>query len=240
MTGFGAGGPLTNPMDKPADDRLIDARLGAAPGGTADPVRILAIPGSLRAGSLNRSLLLAARDLAPVGVVVELVDLRPIPFYDGDVEAAGDPEPVHDLKARLRAADALLLATPEYNGTIPGVLQNAIDWLSRPRGASALAGKPVGIVTATPSPRGGARVQAHLAAVLTSAGAAPLAGGTVLVREASGALAADGAVADPVVRDRLRALVAALADTADGLSPGADAVVGVRRASAGIPTAAGR
>ncbi len=198
-----------------SDDTLLDARptigVGVADGAA---LRILAIPGSLRAASHNRALLLAARDLAPVGVAVEIADLRPIPFYDADVEADGDPEAVRDFKARVRAADAILIASPEYNGTIPGVLQNAIDWVSRPRGAAPLDGKPVGIATATPSPRGGARVGAHLAAVLNSAGAVPLADGAVVVREAPARFAADGALVDPEARARLRGLVAALAETA--------------------------
>lgn len=120
----------------------------------AEPFRVLAIPGSLRRGSYNRRLIVAARDAAPAGVRVELFDLRPIPVYDGDVEAAGDPPAVADFKARIRAADALLIATLEYNGTVPGVLQNAIDWASRPRAAAALDGKPVAVVGASPGPGG--------------------------------------------------------------------------------------
>ena len=100
--------------------------------------RILGISGSLRERSYNRALLRAARELAPPGVEVVEFDLSPIPPYDGDVEAAGDPEPVAELRAAVAGADALLFATPEYNRGTSGVLKNAIDWLSRPALASVL------------------------------------------------------------------------------------------------------
>jgi chromate reductase, NAD(P)H dehydrogenase (quinone) len=121
------------------------------------PIRVLGISGSLRQGSYNRALLRAAAELSPANGI-ELVehDLSPIPFYDGDVEAAGDPEPVATLRSAVREADALLLATPEYNRGTSGVLKNALDWLSRPALASVLRWKPVAIVGAS-SGRGGAR-----------------------------------------------------------------------------------
>jgi chromate reductase len=111
-------------------------------------MRILALPGSLRRGSYNRGLVRAARELAPEGVTVDVFDLRALPFFDADVEALGDPRPVEALKDAISEADALLIATPEYNHGVPGVLKNAIDWASRPKAASVLAGKPVAIMGA--------------------------------------------------------------------------------------------
>jgi chromate reductase len=118
--------------------------------------RILAISGSLRERSYNRALLRAAEELAPAGVEIEEFDLSPIPFYDGDLEAIGDPEPVAELRAAVAEADALLIATPEYNRGTSGVLKNAIDWLSRPALASVLRWKPVGVM-GTSTGRGGTR-----------------------------------------------------------------------------------
>src|SRR5919201_6101022 len=120
----------------------------------AETMRILGIPGSLRAGSYNRQLLRAARELAPEPMEIELFELHDIPPYNGDVEAQGDPEPVAAFKDAIRHAHGLLIATPEYNRGIPGVLKNAIDWASRPPLGSPLAGKQVAIMGASTG-RGG-------------------------------------------------------------------------------------
>ncbi|HET9383258.1 MAG TPA: NAD(P)H-dependent oxidoreductase [Streptomyces sp.] len=111
-------------------------------------VRILALVGSLRAGSHNRQLAEAAVGLAPAGVTVDLFEgLADIPFYNEDLDVEGSvPAAASKLREAAGAADALLLFTPEYNGTIPAVLKNAIDWLSRPYGSGALTGKPVAVV----------------------------------------------------------------------------------------------
>lgn len=111
-------------------------------------MRILALAGSLRRGSYNRGLVRAAQQLAPEGVTVDVFDLRALPHFDADVEALGDPRPVEALKEAIGSADALLIATPEYNHGVPGVLKNAIDWASRPKAATVLAGKPVAILGA--------------------------------------------------------------------------------------------
>ena len=111
-------------------------------------MRILALPGSLRRGSYNRGLIRAAQELAPDDVTIDVFDLRALPFFDADVEAHGDPRPVHALKEAIASADALLIATPEYNHGVPGVLKNAIDWASRPKASTVLAGKPVAIMGA--------------------------------------------------------------------------------------------
>jgi chromate reductase len=118
--------------------------------------RILGISGSLRERSYNTALLQAAAELAPPDVELELFDLSAIPLYNDDVESVGDPEPVAELRAAVAGADALLIATPEYNRGTSGVLKNALDWLSRPALASVLRWKPVAIMGAS-SGRGGTR-----------------------------------------------------------------------------------
>src|SRR4051794_28024442 len=125
-------------------------------------LRVLAFAGSLRTGSFNRSLVRAARELAPPDVTIDAFDLSGIPLYNGDVEANGDPEPVAAFKQAIRAADALLIATPEYNHGAPGVMKNAIDWASRPPRQAPLDGKPVGILGASPGMTGTARGQSQL------------------------------------------------------------------------------
>ena len=125
------------------------------------PITVLGICGSLRKLSLNRGLLRAACQLAPEGVTVETFDLLGIPPFNQDDEA-NPPALVAEFKTRIRAADAILFATPEYNYSIPGVLKNAIDWASRPYGDSAWAGKPAAIMGASPGMQGTARAQYHL------------------------------------------------------------------------------
>ena len=133
-------------------------------------VRILALVGSFRSGSFNQALIRAARELAPEHVRIDDFDLRTVPFYDGDLEAAGEPEEVAALKGAINGADALLLATPEYNGSVPAVLKNALDWASRRRPDSPLRGKPAAVMGASPSPGGTRRAQAHLREVLERVG----------------------------------------------------------------------
>jgi chromate reductase len=127
-----------------------------------DDVRVLGVAGSLRLGSLNRALLRAAAKLAPAGITIEPFDLADVPLYNGDVEAAGDPPGVAAFKDAIRAADAVLFATPEYNHGVPGVMKNAVDWASRPARDAALNGKPVGIIGASPGATGTARGQSQL------------------------------------------------------------------------------
>lgn len=125
-------------------------------------VRVLGVAGSLRLGSLNRALLRAAVKLAPVGMTIETFDLNDVPLYNGDVETAGDPPGVAAFKDAIRAADAVLFVTPEYNHGVPGVMKNAVDWASRPARDAALNGKPVGIIGASPGQTGTARGQSQL------------------------------------------------------------------------------
>jgi chromate reductase, NAD(P)H dehydrogenase (quinone) len=125
-------------------------------------LRILAISGSLRRGSYSTGILRALQEDAPDGIAVELYDgLDRIPAFNQDLEH-DPPEPVRELNALIDAADALLIATPEYNGSVPGVLKNALDWASRPHGQAALTGKPVAVIGSSPSPFGAAWAQEHL------------------------------------------------------------------------------
>jgi chromate reductase, NAD(P)H dehydrogenase (quinone) len=123
---------------------------------------ILGFAGSLRGGSYNRALLRAASELAPDGMSIDIFDLAGVPLYNGDVEAEGDPEPVARFKQAVRAADGVLMVTPEYNHGVPGVMKNAVDWASRPPRDAPLGGKPVGIIGASPGITGSARGQSQL------------------------------------------------------------------------------
>jgi chromate reductase len=126
---------------------------------------VCGIAGSLRRASYNRSLLRAARDLAPDGMEIRIFDrVGEIPLFNEDLEDAesGDPEPVRALRDAIREADALLLVTPEYNHGVPGVMKNVIDWASRPPRGSVLAGKPTAIMGASPGVTGTARAQSQL------------------------------------------------------------------------------
>ena len=124
-------------------------------------LKILGIPGSLRKASFNRSALVAAQSLLPAGASLDVFELEGIPVYNQDLDKQ-PPARVVELKARVRAADAILFATPEYNYSIPGVLKNAIDWASRPYGDSAWQGKPVAVMGASVGILGSARAQYHL------------------------------------------------------------------------------
>lgn len=128
-------------------------------------MNVLGISGSLRSGSYNSMALRAAQQLAPAGMTIEIADISQIPMYNDDVRAAGFPDAVLQLKQAVRAADAVLLVTPEYNFSIPGVLKNTLDWLSRPP-EPPFDGKPVAIMGAATGPLGTARVQYHLRQVL--------------------------------------------------------------------------
>jgi chromate reductase, NAD(P)H dehydrogenase (quinone) len=173
-------------------------------------MRVLGIAGSLRAGSYNRALLEAARELAPPSMEIEEFDLRGLPFYDGDLEAAGDPAPFAAFKDAIRRSDALLIATPEYNRGIPGVLKNAIDWASRPPLGSPLAGKPVAIMGASTGRGGTARAQEQLRAALEYSRADVVAQPEVLVPEAYMRFDEEGRLTDEETRTRLRSLLDAL------------------------------
>jgi chromate reductase len=134
-------------------------------------MRVLGISGSLRRESLNTALLRAAAERLPAGAeLVEYEGLADVPPYDEDVEAGATPEAVRDLRDAILAADAVLIATPEYNHSIPGQLKNALDWASRPAGHSALNGKPAAAIGASKSMFGGVWAQAELRKVMGAMG----------------------------------------------------------------------
>ncbi|MCL5256324.1 MAG: NAD(P)H-dependent oxidoreductase [Chloroflexi bacterium] len=172
--------------------------------------RILGIAGSLRAHSYNRGLLRAAAELAPDDARIETFDLAPIPPYNADVEAQGDPEPVRELKSKIHAADALLIATPEYNYSIPGVLKNAIDWASRPPEGAVLRHKPVAMMGASTGNFGTARAQLALRQAFQFTKSFAMLEPEVYVFRARERFDAEGNLTDEDTRDRVRALLEAL------------------------------
>src|SRR4051812_12961258 len=174
-------------------------------------MRVMGIAGSLRRGSYNRSLLEAARVLAPPTMTVVPFPLDEIPLYNADFDADHlRPPEVARLKQTVADADALLIATPEYNHSVPGVLQNAIDWASRPGMRSPLAGKPAGIMGASTSLIGGARAQQQLKLVLigTLSLVMPHAGG--VVGQAPEKFDASGTLTHEPTRQFVAAYLAAL------------------------------
>jgi chromate reductase len=171
---------------------------------------VLGIAGSLRRDSHNRGLLRAAQELAPDGMTIETFDLLAIPPYNLDMEAPL-PAPVAALKERIRAANAVLIATPEYNYSVPGVLKNAIDWASRPYGDSAWDGKPVGVMGASPAAVGTARAQHHLRQTLTSLNCYTLNKPEVLIGGTAQKFDSSGNLTDPKSREMIARLLTALA-----------------------------
>ncbi len=134
-----------------------------------NPLRVLAISGSLRKASFNTGLLRAAREIAPDGMEITIFDIKDLPLYNGDVEAQGDPAPVLALKSAVRDTDAVLFATPEYNWGTSGALKNAIDWASRDREEGSLMGKP-GTIIGAGGRAGTARAQMQLLETLGETG----------------------------------------------------------------------
>jgi len=187
--------------------------------------RILGISGSLREGSYNTALLRAAAELLPPGVEIEEFDLSPIPLYNGDVEATGDPAPAAALRAAVREADALLLATPEYNRGTSGVLKNAIDWLSRPALASVLRWKPVAVIGASSGRGGTRRAQQQVREALIFPGAVVLEEPEVAVPLAWERFDPAGELTDERMREALAELIEALVETAEARRPEREPVI---------------
>jgi chromate reductase, NAD(P)H dehydrogenase (quinone) len=175
-----------------------------------EEMRILGFAGSLRRASYNRGLIRAAAGDAPTGIVVEVFDLSDIPLYNQDVEDAGEPASVVALKDAMARSDGLLVATPEYNHGVPGVLKNAIDWASRPRVTSPLRDKPVAVMGASPGRGSTARAQAQLRDAFVFTGACVMPQPELLVGAAGGHFDDDGNVTDPALRASLVELVEAL------------------------------
>jgi chromate reductase len=173
---------------------------------------VLAIPGSLRRASYNRALLRAAKQLAaPEMSIAVYEELGSIPLFDQDLEAetGGGPEAVRQLRAQVEAADGLLLATPEYNHSVPGVLKNAIDWLSRPAPREVLAGKPVAVIGASGGPWGTRLAQAALRQILYATECLVLSTPALYIANAGAVFDESGQLTDPTTRHRLESLLTA-------------------------------
>ena len=162
-------------------------------------INVLGICGSLRAKSFNRSALLAAAELMPAGMQLTVADYVDVPLFNQDVQDKGFPEAVMRLAQQIREADALLIASPEYNFSISGVLKNAIDWLSRVP-APPFKDKPVAILSATMGPLGGARQQYELRKVLGSQDALVLVKPEVFIGQAQTKFDAEGKLTDAATR----------------------------------------
>ncbi len=176
---------------------------------------ILGIAGSLRKGSYNAALVRAASEVAPAGTGFEIGSIASIPVYDGDLEQEhGVPEAVTALKERIVAANGLLLATPEYNGSLPGAFKNAVDWLSRPPKdiARVFGNKPVAIIGATPGVGGTRLAQAAWLPVLRGLGTRPWFGKQLYVAGAGQAFDEDGRLVDEKVRRSLSEFMAAFVE----------------------------
>ena len=184
--------------------------------------RIVGFVGSLRAGSSNRRLLAAVASELPAEVTFEVWDgLEEVPPFNEDLEGGPAPVAVAELRSVINDADGVLIATPEYNGSIPGQLKNALDWASRPRGAAVLEGKPAATLSASPSRRGGAGAQADLRKVLGVIGA-DIRGEEVAVPHIHEQFDEHGGLVDQELRARLHSTMAALtAPVAATSAPGA-------------------
>lgn len=170
-------------------------------------MKVVGIAGSLRQSSLNRALLRAAGELAPAALDIVPYDLSEIPLYNADVEAAAVPDAVDALRSAVKQADAILIATPEYNHGVPGVLKNAIDWLSRPTANSVLNGKPCAIMGASPGMTGTARAQSQLRQAFAFTNTYAMSKPELLVAKAHTKFDNDGRLTDPESRRHLSAFL---------------------------------
>lgn len=172
-------------------------------------IKILGIVGSLRKQSYNRGLMQAAMEVAPSTCSLEIFDLKGIPVYNQDEETKFPPAVV-SLKEKVRAADAILIATPEYNYSIPGVLKNAIDWASRPYGDSAWDNKPVAIMGTSPGGQGTSRAQYHLRQVFVYLNMHAINQPELMVPQAQDKFDDKGKLIDPKTRERIAVLLTSL------------------------------
>lgn len=172
-------------------------------------VKILGIAGSLRRASFNAALLRAAVEVAPAGTSIEIASIRDIPLYDADLEAQGIPPAVAELKDKVVAADALLLVTPEYNNSIPGVFKNVIDWLSRPPADAprVFANRPVTLIGASPGRFGTVQAQRSWLPVLRTLRMRPWFGTPLYVSSAASVFDAQGRLVNAEVRMHLEQLL---------------------------------
>ena len=208
---------------------------------------IVGISGSLRRGSYNSALLRACAELAPASLAIQVASIREIPLYDGDLETErGIPEPVRALKERIAEADGLLLVTPEYNNSLPGVLKNAIDWLSRPPSdiPRIFGNKPVAVIGASRGRFGTALAQAAWLPVLRTLGTNAWFGQRVLVANGPSVFDGEGRIVDEVTHAALVKFVsgfAAFVSSAALASSGGSAVsAGPETPAESCPSNAGR
>lgn len=174
-------------------------------------MNVFAIPGSLRKGSLNRALLVAAQQLAPAGMSIAIYDgLRHLPHYDADIDGPKQPDVVVQLKDAIRACDGLLIACPEYNYGVPGVLKNGIDWVSRPPSETPLRGKPTALLGAAGGMSGTIRAQLHLRQVLVFTQTPVMLAPEVLIARAAERFT-DGQLTEPTTREVVRKMLEAFA-----------------------------
>ncbi len=182
-------------------------------------LNVLGLCGSLRRNSYNRAVLRAAQALAPAaGMQIEAADISGVPLYNEDVYAQGFPAPVGRLREQVRNADALLFVTPEYNYSVPGVLKNAIDWVSRPP-EQPFAGKPAAIMGASPGALGTARAQYHLRQTLVFLNVHPVNTPEVMISSAHERVDAHGELNHAPTREFIGKLLAALAAWTRQLTP---------------------
>ncbi|MCW3995088.1 MAG: NAD(P)H-dependent oxidoreductase [Candidatus Bathyarchaeota archaeon] len=174
-----------------------------------ETIKILAFAGSLRRGSYNKALVRTAVEVAPSNVVIDVFDLEGIPPYNGDIENTPPPR-VTEFKSKIKAADALLMATPEYNYSVSGVLKNAIDWASRPKEGNPLQGKPVAIMSASTGSFGGVRAQYHLRQCFVFLDMHPINDPQVMLSDAAKNVDAEGRVTNEQTRQLIRQLLDAL------------------------------
>lgn len=174
-------------------------------------VRVLGFAGSIREKSFNKGLLHTAVDLAPEGMTLETFDIAPIPLYNEDVRDAGYPEAVQQFAARIEAADAILIVTPEYNHSFPGVLKNAIDWLSRPP-ITPLTGKPVSMMGTSLGMLGSVRSQAQLRQVLACLNMVPMNKPEVFIGGAPSKFDENSRLVDEAALEFVKTHLAALRD----------------------------
>jgi chromate reductase, NAD(P)H dehydrogenase (quinone) len=182
------------------------------------PVRILGIAGSLRRESYNRAALRAATQLVPEGATLDIFELDGIPGFNQD-EEQHPPAKVVELKRRIRETDAVLIVTPEYNYSVPGVLKNAIDWASRPYGDSAWSGKPAAIMGASIGTIGTARAQYHLRQMFVFLNVFPINQPEVMIGNAAERFDAQGNLTDETTKDFIRQLLHNLVDWARRIAP---------------------
>jgi len=173
--------------------------------------QVVGIAGSLRRASFNAATLRAAQSLTPPGMTIAPFDISPIPVYNEDVRAAGFPPPVEQLREAIKAADGLLIVTPEYNYSIPGVLKNAIDWASRPP-EQPFDGKPIAVMGASVGAFGSSRAQYHLRQCFVFLNGLVMSRPEVIIPAAASKFDAEGNLTDQATRDFIAAHLVAFRD----------------------------